>query len=273
MKSASIKNRAGVARIAASAIRKVRHLESCEFCGLSVRNIMRNFWLGVITIAFSLIFTGQPVHAQSTSTSSAAPRFEIGAQFSSLSINPHSPICLSLCLVGSDRGYTEPGGGARLTYNLTDNIGFEAEANFFPREHREFTLFGLSGRNFQAQFGVKAGKRFKKIGVFGKFRPGFVSFSKVSYLVSTSTINFLGQQFTIGQFGERSARYFSTDLGGVVEFYPSRRIVTRVDLGDTIIRYGEIVVPGLSLSGAIQRIPPETKHNLQFSAGVGFRFK
>jgi len=32
--------------------------------------------------------------------------------------------------------------------------------------------------------------------------------------------------------------YFSMDVGGVVEFYPSRRIVTRPDIGDTIIRYG-----------------------------------
>jgi hypothetical protein len=26
------------------------------------------------------------------------------------------------------------------------------------------------------------------------------------------------------------------------------------------------------LSGAIRRIPPETRHNFQLSAGIGFRF-
>jgi hypothetical protein len=221
----------------------------------------------LIALPLCVFLTHKNVGAQSET-----PRYEVGAQFSSLSVNPHSPICFDVCIVGSDRKYTEPGGGLRFTYNITDNIGLEAEGNLFPREHRDSTLFGLAGRMAQAQFGAKVGKRFKRVGVFGKVRPGFVSFSKVSYLVSTSTITFLGREFEVGQFGERKEKFFSTDLGGVVELYPSRRLITRVDLGDTIIRYGEIVVPGFSLSGAIRRIPPETRHNFQLSAGIGFRF-
>ena len=193
----------------------------------------------------------------------------LALQFSPLTVNPHSVICLAVCVVGPDRQYTEPGGGLRFTYNVTDNISLEAEGNLFPRERRDFALLGLAGRMAQAQFGAKVGNRFKKFGVFGKVRPGFVSFFKVSYLVSTSTITFGGREFEIGQFGERKEKFFSTDLGGVVEFYPSRHLITR---GDTIIRYGEIVVPGFSLSGAIRRIPPETRHNFQLSAGIGFRF-
>lgn len=219
-------------------------------------------------MALFLFFSSQSLCAQSET-----PKFEVGAQFSSLSINPHSVICFDICLVGSDRAYSELGGGARFTYNLTSSIGLEAEGNIFPREHSDYSLFGLSGRMSQGQFGVKVGKRFERLGVFGKIRPGFVSFSKVSYLVSTSTITFGGRQFAIGQFGERRARFFSTDIGGVIEFYPSRHLMTRVDLGDTIIRYGEIVVPGISLSGAIRRIPPETRHDFQFAAGIGLRFK
>ena len=42
--------------------------------------------------------------------------------------------------------------------------------------------------------------------------------------------------------------YFSMDVGGVVEFYPSRRIVTRLDIGDTIIRYGISRDPELRVS-------------------------
>ena len=207
-----------------------------------------------------------------------APKFEVGVQFSSLSINPHSTICFDLCLVGSDRGYSEPGGGARFTYNLTNNIGLEAEGNIFPREYRNYNLglLGLGGRNSQAQFGIKIGERFKRLGVFGKVRPGLVTFSKVSYVVSTSvlTIDFGNgpKQYTIGQFGEKKRRFLSADVGAVVEFYISRHLMTRVDLGDTIIRYGVIFVPGYSASNAIQRIPPETRHNFQFSAGVGLRF-
>lgn len=200
------------------------------------------------------------------------PRFEAGVQFTSLSVNPHSLVCFSVCLIGSSRSYTEPGGGARFTYNLTNNIGLEAEGNLFPREYRDFTLVGLSGRRAQGQFGVKVGKRFKRLGVFGKVRPGFVSFSRVSYLVSSQTITFFGRQFSVGQFGERKERFLSTDVGGVVEFYISRRLMTRVDVGDTIIRYGEILVPSFILSNAIRTIPPEARHNFQFSAGIGFRF-
>jgi len=63
------------------------------------------------------------------------PRFEIGAQFSSLSLNQHSVICFSVCLTGGGRTDSEPGGGARFTYNLTDNIGLEAEGNgYWPNE-------------------------------------------------------------------------------------------------------------------------------------------
>jgi outer membrane protein with beta-barrel domain len=199
------------------------------------------------------------------------PRYEIGAQFSSLSITKHSVICFSVCLSGDDRTYSEPGGGARFTYNLSDNIALEAEGNLFPRDHMDIG-FGPMGRMAQGQFGVKVGKRFGKLGAFGKIRPGFVSFSRVSYLISTFPLDVYGGHFTIGNFGFRKERYFSTDVGGVIEFYPSRHLMTRVDLGDTIIRYREVDAPGFSLIFAIQRFPPETRHNFQFAAGVGLRF-
>jgi hypothetical protein len=79
--------------------------------------------------------------------------------------------------------------------------------------------------------------------------------------------------FPIFHFGRRT--YFSFDLGGVLEFYPSSRIVTRFDGGDTMIRYGSIelplIVPFGSSIGSIF-IPAETIHSFEFSAGVGFRF-
>jgi len=50
---------------------------------------------------------------------------------------------------------------------------------------------------------------------------------------------------------------FALDLGGVIEFYPSRRFVLRVDLGDTVIRNSQ---------------PGRTSHNFQFGAGIGIRF-
>jgi hypothetical protein len=209
----------------------------------------------------------------------AVPRFELGAQFSLLSLERPSQIvgngfdpCCGRVVPGVGRR-TEPGLGARFTYNLTANIAFEAEGNLFPRTETNGSMPG--GKIFQGQFGLKAGKRFRRFGIFGKARPGFVGFTEVNKLISTSTIGPTGplnQVFTVGRFGIGRDVYFSTDLGGVVELYPSRRIFTRFDVGDTIIRYGTFRQAGVFLSRAIIERPPETKHNLQFSAGVGFRF-
>ena len=245
---------------------------------------MKTHLLFTVSVLTALLFTGTEVLAQED-----APRFEVGGQLSLLSRNrPPSPFDDSFEFFGFEdfppQRINRPGFGARFTYNLTNKIAFEAEGNFFP-ERKEVFHFP-DGHIFQCQFGVKAGKRFKKVGVFGKVRPGFVTF--------TETSEFTGFQaelvpdpirrgqlvlVDVPQFRIGKATYFSTDIGGVVEFYPSRRIVTRFDVGDTIIRYGEYgvsaavvcplccpCVPQLFLR------PPETKHNLQFSAGVGIRF-
>lgn len=123
---------------------------------------------------------------------------------------------------------------------------------------------------------MKAGKRFERVGIFGKVRPGFVRFGRISRGVALATpvpqrpafVDVLDSQTD-----------FAVDLGGVVEFYPSRRIVTRFDIGDTIIRYRERIegVPGGNVStgqpvlGSLL-LPAATKHNLQINVGVGFRF-
>ncbi len=195
------------------------------------------------------------------------PKIELGVQFSSLSINEPD-------FAGTR---TEPGFGGRFTYNLTDHVALEAEGNFFPRNDRDHSFSIVRGGNLaQAQFGVKAGKRFEKFGVFGKARPGFVSFSNALKEINFTTIGPPGQELFIPdpRFGRRT--YFAADVGGVLEFYPSRRIVTRFDFGDTIIRYGKrdgallYGTPGTPTTMFEQ--PAETRHNFQFSAGIGFRF-
>jgi hypothetical protein len=57
-----------------------------------------------------------------------------------------------------------------------------------------------------------------------------------------------------------------------MEIYISRRVMTRMDFGDTMVRYGEYAIRTFSASQQIARRPPETKHNFQYTAGVGFRF-
>ena len=126
---------------------------------------------------------------------------------------------------------------------------------------------------FQGQFGAKIGKRFEKWGAFGKVRPGFVGFTRVNQLLRERSVNsFIGIPVLIGEFGVGKSLYPSIDLGGVAEFYLSRRWMLRFDVGDTIIRYSVLPVPTLSARFPIFKRPPETHHNLQITSGVGFRF-
>ena len=185
-----------------------------------------------------------------------AKRFEAGAQFTSLFVRP--PIALGS--TGLIPNQTEPGFGGRFTFNLTDNIAFEAEGNYFPRLLSTFTQ---GGHLYQGQFGGKVGKRFDRFGVFGKARPGFVGFTRV--------IEFPGFNEPLPIRFVRKV-YPSLDVGGVIEFYISPRWMTRFDVGDTVIRYDEVVIPSVGEFPAVVIQPKATRHNLQVSSGIGFRF-
>lgn len=223
-----------------------------------------------LTILFVILIFRGAVNAQDTDVQ----KFEIGGQFTVLSRNKPTLIFQSPTIVPDDyEDSIRVGFGGRFTYNLTNNVALEAEGNFFPgNDNFDNDLSAPSGETFQAQFGVKAGKRFSKFGIFAKARPGFVTFFDASRMTGTTTITFLNQQFTRGVFTTGKETDFSMDIGGVLEFYPSPRIVTRVDFGDTIIRYGEYRRESFVASLPFLTRPAETKHNFQFSAGVGFRF-
>jgi hypothetical protein len=204
------------------------------------------------------------------------PRYEVGVQFTSLAVNLPNPVFGFPVISPGDPG-TDPeaGFGARFTYNLNDHVGLEAEGNFFPR--RQFPGQTFGGFPAQAQFGAKVGKRWERFGVFAKGRPGLISFSRVRQLVGTEQITFPNSGgdpfvFTVGVFEDKRKTYFSMDVGGVFELYASRRLMTRFDFGDTIIHYSRRHEHSFFLSQSVIEIAPETKHNFQFSAGIGFRF-
>ncbi|HJR08658.1 MAG TPA: outer membrane beta-barrel protein [Pyrinomonadaceae bacterium] len=206
---------------------------------------------------------------------SAATRFEAGAHFTSLTLSPISfrqlftfPIVV-FSLVQQTQ--TAPGFGGRFTYNLTNYLAVEAETNLLPRQTN--VAVGASGRITQGQFGLKAGHRFERFGLFGKVRPGFVSFGHSLTQTGTTPFTFgeIHSLMGVFEFGRRT--YFSTDVGGVFEVYPARRWLLRFDGGDTIIRYSPRSLPNFfSLRNPIIVAPPETSHNFQFTTGVGFRF-
>jgi hypothetical protein len=203
---------------------------------------------------------------------SEPPKYEVGVQFSSLSFSSNEG-------VGPGPGISEfksktlPGIGGRFTYNLSSNVGLEAEGNIFLGETHLFAPLGSGGRPAQAVFGLKAGKRFEKFGIFAKGRPGLVSFSKGKIPIDA----FLQPGPLLFNPPQERATHLAFDIGGVFEFYPSHKILTRFDAGDTIIKYGAQTVPagGIFPAGAPPQtivVPGETRHNFQFSAGVGFRF-
>ncbi|HZG51223.1 MAG TPA: outer membrane beta-barrel protein [Pyrinomonadaceae bacterium] len=239
----------------------------------------------LFTIAAAIFFlslnTGR-TYAQVDESS----RFEMGGQFSVLNasngrasvtttvqcIIPPCPVVTST----SEGQKAEPGFGARLGYNFTESFALEAEGNFFPRE-REFG----GGRKSQALIGVKAGKRFEQVGVFVKARPGLVHFSEGDLQERSDVACITIFPPPRGCFEARGRTHFAFDVGGVFEYYPSRRTLIRFDAGDTIIRLGRhrvpIVINTDPVSGAPVRVgvvtaPSETTHNFQGSLGFGFRF-
>jgi hypothetical protein len=198
-------------------------------------------------------------------------RFEVGIQFSSFALNLSSEDFGFPFFAPFDTGsHTEAGFGARVGYNFTDSFALEAEGNFYPRRGSANSSTG--GYPVQMQFGPKFGRRFRHFGLFAKARPGFVTFSRVLTRTGTETFDFGGQTFVFPVFEDSRRTYFSADLGGVLEFYPSSRIVTRFDFGDTLIRYGTRSARGIITTAAPPDIPASTRHNFQVTAGIALRF-
>jgi len=208
-----------------------------------------------------------PGGSQSSSTGERVRRFEAGIQFSSLVLSPPA----SGFFIGDQGSEAEAGGGLRFGVNATDNLAFEVEGNFYPRR-RCCIDTAIGGYPSQVQAGVKYGRRFQRFGLFGKARPGLVHFSSVSEVTGYDTFTFGGQTFFFPNFRQTNKTYFSMDVGGVLEFYPSRRILTRFDVGDTMIRYPARDNPSSFTISPPPRLPSELRHSLQITAGIGYRF-
>jgi hypothetical protein len=217
----------------------------------------------IALIVFALTVYQQTAHAQSSEEKSKATRFEAGAQFSSLTF---------------DAGNTAPGLGGRFTFNFNDNFALDAELNYFPNDNGINAAIGENGRETEGLIGLKAGKRFKNFGIFGKARPGFISFTRGTTDIVITGPPAAGSTFPLIDFRPRRLTHFAMDVGGVLEFYPSRRIVTRFDAGVTIIRRGQTTFQSITMDATGAFVPTtvtiqgNTSPNFQFSAGIGYRF-
>ncbi|HEX8137748.1 MAG TPA: outer membrane beta-barrel protein [Pyrinomonadaceae bacterium] len=221
-----------------------------------MRKLARLVALGSLSVFLAL-------EQQAWAQSADVPRYEVGAQFSTLTTN--SPF-----------NETKAGFGGRFTVNITANVALEAQGDFYPASNANSSEF-TGGRISSGLFGIKAGKRFERIGIYGKARPGLIHFSRT--LAGFHEEPTPAPALFVADFRPRTQ--FATDLGGVLEFYPTRRIVTRFDFGDMMVRYGERTtnIPVLSGGGVTPTVslvpftqPSQTRHNFQFSAGIAFRF-
>lgn len=137
------------------------------------------------------------------------------------------------------------GFGGWLTWRFVD-----VAANFFPDDHP------IIGRQTQVLAGVRGGVRTDRFGAYARVRPGIVHFSERFGAPEVVCIAI----FPIPEACLIDATNVALDLGGTVELFPSRRLVLRFDVGDTLIRFDRVAQDAL------------WKHNFQFAAGAGVRF-
>jgi Outer membrane protein beta-barrel domain len=242
------------------------------------------FLLLIILVCFLLASTG--VCAQTAVLEDH--KFEVGGQFTLLTTsivnNDLSTPCLTIScspsgtFVLSRSRKTQPGFGGRIGYNLNSNVALEAELNVFPGADSFSQPEAFNDGSFlEGLFGVKAGKRFEKVGIFGKARPGFLYASKGDLEPKPDVGCITIFPPPVGCFQTTSTTSFALDVGGVLEVYPTERTVIRFDFGNTVIRFSERNVSA-AFNGltnpilGVLRIPAETTHNFQGSVGVGFRF-
>lgn len=155
--------------------------------------------------------------------------------------------------------------GGRATVGGARWASLDLELNYAPKDTitsgptLEAGNLGLiyRRRRVDAFAGARLGYRGDRIGVFAKVRPGLTR-------LSHQGVECGGDVCILALIAVPDYRTeFALDLGGVIEFYPSGRLITRIDLGDTLIRR--------RASGA----PPfgeGTTHNLSSTFGLGFGF-
>lgn len=241
----------------------------------------------LVLIVICLLHQTADLKAQSTNGDDR--KFEVGGQFTLLTTSIVSqvnevrvqcvtPPCPLATVDLSRTRKTQPGFGGRIGYNLNSSVALEAELNLFPGADSFTPEEFNEGYFLEALFGVKAGKRFEKVGIFGKARPGFLYASGGDLEPKPNTACLAVFPTPVGCFQPTGINSFALDVGGVIEIYPTARTVIRFDFGDTIVRFrARSISTNFSSNGFVRRgvfwpLPAETTHNFQGSVGIGFRF-
>jgi len=167
----------------------------------------------------------------------------------------------------SDLDRANTGFGGRVSFDLSRWATVEGEVSYYPNDDVQvppsstpsLLAVAYSRTRTEGFFGVKVGLRRERLGVFAKVRPGFSR-------MTDQGVNCVGDDCARVLMLLAVPDYrteFALDFGGVFEFYPSSRIVARVDLGDTMVRHRSSATPPCQEC---------TTHNLSSRFGVGVRF-
>jgi outer membrane protein with beta-barrel domain len=156
---------------------------------------------------------------------------------------------------------TEPGVGGFACYQFFRFLYADGSLVYYPRGSQPG--FQDGGTLFGGLFGLKGGIRRDRLGLFGKFRPGFLRSSDV---VTGFTSEGTAVEETLGKY-----HTFAVDFGGVIEVYTTKRQLIRIDLGDTHLYYHttHITQPDGSittLKGGVRQ------HSIQTSISYAWRF-
>lgn len=195
-----------------------------------------------IALAAVMLLAFTAAHAQSVIDEH---KFEVGGQVTALGVED----------------YGEPllGVGGRVGYNFNKYLALDAEANFFPSD-----AFGNEqiGQRAQAFVGLKAGGRSKYAGLFAKARPGVMFIGETTSGFNCSRL----EGFTSCR---PSHNNFALDAGAVAEFYPSRRSIIRLDVGDTMVNVRRAT---RNIFDQTSSTSSEFIHQLQIGIGFSYRF-
>ena len=195
-----------------------------------------------------LSLSSVPAFAQSPSAPSAPSAFQLGGQLTTLRL--------------SDFDATNAGFGGRASFDLSRFLALEGELNFFVNDDFEVGDGALrveyDRRRVEGFFGPKIGVRYERFGLFAKARPGFSRLTHVG-------VGCVGPDCALAQMLLVLPEYkteFAFDLGGVFEYYPTARLVARVDVGTTFIRHRSFAPPCSDCNS----------QNLSTRFGFGYRF-
>ncbi|HYL10017.1 MAG TPA: hypothetical protein VEU31_04715, partial [Candidatus Acidoferrales bacterium] len=182
---------------------------------------------------------------------SVSGKLEFGPEFASFTSRREGAL---------DGVRTDAGAGGFFSYKILPFFYADSSLIFFPRNTASAGVHD-GGRILQGLFGIKAGIRRNRIGLFGKVRPGFHSYSAA-----------LSTNLTVpGPLPRERVTNFVEDLGGVVEFYASPRTVLRFDASDLHIYYS--TRKGILFNGTPFAVAGGPRlHSIRLSSGIGFRF-